>query len=134
MTLEVWREVKFGEITLGVINMVFKAMWLDEIMKAVNGDRENIEKVDQHLIGLGKMDYFMTLFGSFPFDNIIWNSDINTGEPIIVRENIQNSEFHNFIGLEEVILGHQLYFLTFGKKSKTKIQNHPNSSICFSSE
>lgn len=46
MILEVWREVKFGEIILGVINMVFKVMWLDEIMKVVNGDRENIEKVD----------------------------------------------------------------------------------------
>lgn len=46
MILKVWREVKFGEIILGVINMVFKVMWLDEIMKVVNGDRENIEKVD----------------------------------------------------------------------------------------
>lgn len=34
------------------------------------------------------MDYFMMLFGSFFFDNIIWNSDINIGELIIFRENI----------------------------------------------
>lgn len=40
--------------------------------------KKKIEKVDQLLIGLGKIDYYMTSLGSFPFGNIIQNTYINT--------------------------------------------------------